>query len=74
MLFKGKFVLEKFVYAFPSAKKSRNLSLMQTMMVLESHLIFCELNSALIHKKIATFNYFLDILHLQSFTSYLLVK
>ena len=47
---------------------------MQTMMVLESHLVICEFNSALIHKKIAIFNYFLDILHLQSLTGYLLVK
>ena len=36
---------------------------MQTMMVLESHLVICDFGSAL-HKKIATFNYFLDILHL----------
>ena len=47
---------------------------MQTTMVLESHLIICGFNSALIHKKIAIFHYFLDILHLQSFTGYLLVK
>ena len=47
---------------------------MQTIMVLESHLMICEFNSALKHKIIATFNYFLDILHLQSLTGYLLVK
>ena len=47
---------------------------MQTMMVLESHFVICKFNSALIHKKIATLNYFLYILQLQSFTGYLLVK